>query len=136
MRLVVDTNVIMAGLIADSTVRRILSSENVVFYLPEYALDELNKHKKELISKSGIRENDFEALLILLLENIEIVPGPEVKKHMGEAEKIMKEIDIKDTSFVACALAIKADGIWSFDDDFKKQDKIKVFETKELLRYI
>lgn len=136
MKLVVDTNVVMAGLIADSVIRRILSSENIVFYLPEHALDELNKYKEELITKSALSEDDFEALLILLLENIEIVPEPEVKKHMDKAEKIMKEIDIKDASFVACTFAVKADGIWSFDDDFKKQDKIKVFETKELLKYI
>ena len=48
----------------------------------------------------------------------------------------MKDIDIKDCPFVATALAVDAEGIWSFDEHFKKQKEIKVFDIKDLLGQI
>jgi predicted nucleic acid-binding protein len=48
----------------------------------------------------------------------------------------MKDIDIKDSSFIATALSIKADGIWSYDNHFKEQEAILVLDAKDLLPYL
>ncbi|MEK6895447.1 MAG: PIN domain-containing protein [Nanoarchaeota archaeon] len=133
MKIVIDTNVLMAGLLKDSIVRIILSSENIKFFLPEYSINEIKKHEKELIEKSGYDKEELDALMNLLLENIDLVPQQEIRGYMKKAESIMKDIDIKDSSFIATAMAIKADGILSFDKHFLLQKIIKIFNVKELM---
>jgi predicted nucleic acid-binding protein len=44
----------------------------------------------------------------------------------------MKDIDEKDTHYVALALKLNCP-IWSNDTDLKKQNKVKIYNTKELL---
>jgi predicted nucleic acid-binding protein len=46
----------------------------------------------------------------------------------------MADIDIKDTPYVALALSFDNDGIWSEDKGFFKQDKIKVWNTQEIIK--
>jgi len=48
-------------------------------------------------------------------------------------EKIMDKIDPDDTQFIAAALATNSD-IWSDDTHFTKQNKVKVWTTKELIK--
>ena len=133
MKVVIDTNVFMAALISDSVVRRLLISRKITFYLPEFALEEIEKYREELKFKAGYSEDNFQKLKTLLLESLAIVPEQLTKKHMREAIKVMESIDEKDAPFIACAIAIKADGILSFDKDFTKQKRIKLLEIKELL---
>ena len=133
MKVVIDTNVLMAALISDSVVRRLLASRKIMFYLPEFALEEVEKYKNELKGKAGYSEDDFQQLKTLLLENIAIAPKDMVKKHMKEAINVMVNIDKKDSPFIACAIAVGADGILSFDKDFQRQKRIKAFDIKELL---
>jgi len=136
MNIVIDTNVLMAGLLKDSTVRKILLSDNIKFFIPEGALDEIEKYKEFLIRKSGMTKEGIEEILDLLLENIEIIPEKEIKTKLNEAEEIMKSVDIKDSIFMAAALKIRSDGLWSFDNHFKKQNKIKIYDTEYLMKFI
>ena len=133
MKVVIDTNVLMAALISDSVVRRLLASRKIIFYLPEFALDEVEKYKDDLKAKARYSEEEFQKLKNLLLENIAIAPKDLVKKHMKEAVNVMERIDKKDAPFIACAIAIGADGILSFDKDLQRQKRIKAFDIKELL---
>ncbi|MEK6800659.1 MAG: PIN domain-containing protein [Nanoarchaeota archaeon] len=133
MKRVIDTNVLIAGLIRDSTVRKILISKKFQFFLPEDALEEIEKYRIELTAKSGYTKEEFGKLRDLLLDSITLVSKAEIKPYLEKAEEIMKDIDIKDSSFVATALAINADGIWSFDDHFNKQKEIKIYGVKDLL---
>jgi len=52
---------------------------------------------------------------------------------MSEAKKIMWDIDPKDTPFIVAALAIGAD-ILSNNKHFKKQNKIKIWDTEEVYK--
>ncbi len=45
----------------------------------------------------------------------------------------MGNIDIEDVPFIATALAINANGIWSFDKHFSQQNQVKVITTDELI---
>lgn len=136
MRLVIDTNVFMAGLLKDSIVRKVLSSENIQFFIPEHALNELEKHKNTLIKKANINEAEFDEMVSLLLENIEVVPESKIKTKFKEAEDVMKNIDIKDSPFIATALSIECDGLLTFDEHFQKQNKIKIFKIKDLIKIL
>ena len=50
-----------------------------------------------------------------------------------EALEIVKDIDIDDTLFVACALAFPNSIIWSDDKKLKEQNKINILNTKEIM---
>ena len=136
MRLVIDTNVFMTGLLKDSIVRKVLSSENIQFFIPEHALDELEKHKNTLIKKANINVAEFDEMVSLLLENIELVPESKIKAKFNEAEDVMKDIDIKDSPFMAAVLSIECDGLLTFDEHFQKQNKIKIFKIKDMINIL
>jgi predicted nucleic acid-binding protein len=134
MKVVIDTNVLMAGLLKDSIVRIILTFSDDEFYLPEQGIEEVKKYSDELCLKGDYTKEELEELLKSMLENIRVVHVGEIRNKISEAEEIMKNIDIKDSVFIATALAINADGIWSFDNDFKKQDKFKIFESYDFVK--
>ncbi len=50
MKIVIDTNIIIASLLKDSVIREILTSKQAEFLVPEYAFEEIEKHLS-LISK-------------------------------------------------------------------------------------
>lgn len=133
MRIVIDTNVLMAGLISNSIVRRLLVSGKAAFYLPEFALEEVEKYEGLLKDKAGFSNEDFLKLKGMLLESIIVVPKKLTDKHMKEALAIMENIGKKDSVFIACALAISADGIFSFDKDFLQQKSVRCFGVKDLV---
>lgn len=134
MKIVIDTNVLMVALLKDSIIRKILSSDKIQFFLPEHALNEVEKYKEALSEKSNLSFDKIDELLNLVMENIEIIPKENIKGYIREAEKIMKNIDIKDSPFIAAALSTKSDGIFSFDNDFKKQTRVKVFSSSEIMK--
>lgn len=48
----------------------------------------------------------------------------------------MDNIDEKDTIFIALALALKADGIWSEDNHFEKQKEIRLYKNQDILNIL
>ncbi|MDG6926768.1 MAG: PIN domain nuclease, partial [Nitrososphaerota archaeon] len=51
---------------------------------------------------------------------------------LREAEEAMSKIDPTDVPLVTAALSARCDGIWSDDKDLKRQDKVRVWTTKEV----
>jgi predicted nucleic acid-binding protein len=133
MKLVVDANILFSSLIKDSTTRRIIMLDDINFYTPEYVFIELEKHIDSIQKKSKMNRKSIELLLEIIMTNINVIPIDEYKKYIPEAFKIMKDIDENDTTFLAVALSLKVDGIWSNDPDLSKQDKIKTYTTKDLI---
>lgn len=72
----------------------------------------------------------------ILLTNIQIIPSEEVLKKWGESEEIMETIDKDDIPFIAASLTTPCDGIWSDDKDLKRQRRVKVWNTKEIMLLI
>jgi predicted nucleic acid-binding protein len=132
LRLVVDTNVILKALIKDSVVRGIIIRSGHNFLLPEYAIEETREHLNEVAAKSGLSRRQIESVLELLLAKVEIVPAEKVASKWKEAEVIMTKIDRDDVPFVAAALGVRCDGIWSDDAHMRRQGKLRVWTTKEV----
>lgn len=133
MKIVVDTNRIIAALIKDSISRRILFNTDFKFICPDYALVEIYKYEKEIRRKANISHSEFEILLSLIFENIDIIPKAEYENFLGEAKNLIDDMD--DVPFIAVCLALKADGIWSDDSHFLKQNKIRIFKTEYILKF-
>ncbi len=131
--LVVDTNRIIASLVKDSFSRMLLTSSPVAFFTIGFSKQEIIKHKEELMQKTDLDESAFDALLGTLYNKINLVTDELIQPYLEEARKIMETIDPNDVQFIAAALAISCDGIWSDDKHFQKQHRIQVWTTKELL---
>jgi len=136
MKLIIDTNIFISSLLKDSTTREILLNESLNFYLPEVVLSDVNKYLPYIIKKSKLSEKEIEKLLNTILENLILVPIDEYEKKIDEGMNIIGNIDEKDTQFIALALAIENDGIWSNDKHFDKQDKIQVFKTNDIINLL
>ncbi len=136
MKIIVDTNRVMAALIKEGAAREILRSSKFHFCTLDYVLEELNKHKRYVIAKSGMKAAEIDHLLSLIMENVWIVSDELVKTKIKEAIKTMENIDITDAPILACALAIKNDGIWTEDKHFDQQSKVKVWKTSHLMQFL
>jgi predicted nucleic acid-binding protein len=136
MRFVVDTNRIIASLVRDSASRKILLSEKFEFLTVGVARSEIEEHRKELLEKAKLTDKQLDTILAMLFKRIFVVSDVVIEKKMRQAKKIMDTIDPSDTPFIAVALAMENDGIWSDDKHFSKQKRIKVWKTKDLLRLI
>lgn len=133
MKLVVDTNIIMAAIIRDSATRKLLLNPELELYLPDYVFSELKRHKDEIINRSDLSEDEFYILLYTIMDRITIVSKEDFAERIPEAWKIMAEIDENDTPFLALAMSFENDGIWSEDDHFKEQNEVKVWKTRDLI---
>jgi len=134
LKLIVDTYIILSALIKGSKARAILLSPNHRFYIPEYALEEIEKHLRLVVEKTALSENEVKLALNILLTNIEVIPSEDIMTKFNEAEEIMGSYDMGDVPFLAAALSIDCDGTWSDDKDFKRQRRVKVWSTKEMVR--
>lgn len=132
MRLVVDTNVILSSLIRDSASRKLFLNGEHVLYIPEHALAEVERHLPEIARKAKMEQGDVQAILEMVLSPVEVVPESIIIGAMSEANSIMLKIDPGDVPFIACALAIGADGIITYDKDFSRQKAIRVFTPEQL----
>jgi putative PIN family toxin of toxin-antitoxin system len=136
MKLIIDTNVLISSLLKDSTTRELILNETFEYYLPEIVISEVKKYLPYIIQKSGLTEEEIKKFLNTLLENLKLVPLDEYEEKMDEAMEIIGKIDEKDTQFIAIALSIKNNGIWSNDKHFDEQTKIKTYKTIDIINLL
>ena len=134
MELIVDANILMSALISTEgkTYDRIFNG-TIKLFSPEFLLEEVEEHKKEILYISGLSDSDFELFLSLISSQIEFIPHTEFKKYASEAEKITPDMD--DSDYFALALKLRC-GIWSNDKKLKQQNKVKVYSTTEIISLI
>lgn len=136
MNIVIDSNILFSALIKDSTTRKIILDYDGFFLFPSYIFIEMEKHIDELLEKSKMNRADFDNLLHMVLKKVLVVPASVMKQYRDEALGIVKDIDINDALFVACALAHQESMIWSDDKKLKNQSRIKILNTKEMIEYL
>ncbi len=132
MKIVLDSNILISAFIKDSLVRKIIFDSGFKFYHPKKSLDNLNKYKELILTKSEISTDDYDELYKIIFEKIVIVDEESYLDKLEEAKDIMSSIDIEDVPFIALALSIKDSIIWSEDKHFEKQDKIKIMKTDDM----
>jgi predicted nucleic acid-binding protein len=130
MKLVIDTNIIISALIKDSLTRELIPDKNLELITPAYTLTEITKYREEICKKSGTNDVEFNILILILFKKIKIIDPKIYDKYLNEGKELIK--DILDIPFIACALAFNCP-IWSDDKHFKKQNRIKIFITKDLI---
>lgn len=94
---------------------------------------EIAKYKSEIMRRAGLTLDEFQYILIKLLNKITIISDESIGMYMPKAKGIMDNIDPADTPFVAAALAADA-FIWTDDKHFEKQHAVKIIKTNELVK--
>lgn len=137
MELVADSNRIIASLIKNGYSRRILLSRKFSFFTAEFGLNEVIKYKPLIKKKARINEDGFNFLMQNLMSKIKVLSEEEISRNsIDKAIEIMREIDVDDVVFVALSIELKNIPIWSDDKHFKKQNKVKVYTTKQLAEFL
>lgn len=138
IQIVVDTNVLMSALLKDnSIIAKLMRSEYIDIYYPEDGLAEIERYRQYIISrrKKTLQKQSFEFILQFVLKPLHIISDEFYSSKIEEAYSKMKDIDEKDTPFLALALQLRCP-IWSDDTHFKQQNAIKVYTTEEILELI
>ncbi len=134
MIVLVDANVIISALLKDSTTRRILFFSGMRFATIDFAVREIEKHSNELRERTGLDSEAYDRALGLILSKIEIMNDSSVKDELKQAKEVMTGVDPDDSVYVALGMHLESSIIWSDDKHFKKQKRVRVFTTAEIIR--
>ena len=132
MILVIDANPFIAGFLRNSGSRLIILSGKVRLYSPDWIEQEFNRNEKELVKKFS-DTSKFSETKRLLFTFLNIIPHSEYSPYIKEASNLTKHT--KDIPYFALALYLNC-AIWSEERSFKKQSKVKVYSTSELLEEV
>lgn len=128
-----DANVLVAAFLRDSTVRRIVTLGGLHLLVPEFIFEEFDRHRRALARRAGLSAEASRALLERLRRHFVVVPADLVGARLAEALRILEDVDVRDAPYLAAALAVPCDAIWSDDPHLKAQQTIPCLTTRELL---
>ena len=120
-RLVVDANRIFSALLKDGETRRAVLSAEATLFAPRFLRVEIERHKRGIVRRTRGQKEDIDVMLAILYRRIAWVSDEEITTHTAIAKAALGAVDGKDVPYLACALAIRADAIWSHDADFDEQ---------------
>ena len=135
MELVVDTNVLFSFFKSDSATRKIIVGTSLTLYAPHETFTELIKYMDEICDKSGITKKEFNRIRKMLSSLIETIPQSAFRKEFDTAKSFLSDTTKDDAPFIGLALHLGIP-LWSNDKALKRQDKVNVVSTSDLLRVI
>jgi len=129
-KVILDSNIIFAALISpQSKVRKILSYESCKFYAPKFLFVEIFKYKELIVSKSKRSEEEVLELLNMILHYIDFIDERIIStSNYIKAFNLCKDVDEKDTPFVAFALEMEY-LLWTRDEELKVELRRKGFDN-------
>ena len=133
MLIVLDANELFAALISRGLTLDLFFSYNLELVSPDFLAKEFAKHKDEIIKKSGLSKEDIDIFFFLLIEKIKFFSAEDFSEFLQEANSISPDQD--DVEYFALALKLNCP-IWSEDKELKKQNRIRVISTSELIKLI
>jgi predicted nucleic acid-binding protein len=103
---VIDANILFSAFISGKEVYTFLFSEHTI-YLPDFAFLELEKYKQRIIKKTKLMEHEFQEFVLRLLKDVTVIPNLLLSQaSLTKAYELCKEIDEKDTVYIAAALEL------------------------------
>jgi predicted nucleic acid-binding protein len=137
--IVVDANIILSAILSPfGIIPKIIitGSSKSEFALPDFALEEVELHKKKICRYGGISLAEFDILFKKLLEHMVVFTSDEIRPEtLSIATDLTKNVDLKDTAYVA--MCIELNGLlWTGDKKLckglKRRKFIQVINTEEL----
>ncbi len=133
MKLVIDTNILFSFFNEKSKARDFTTLPSLELYAPEFALDEINEHKGEILERFSLSEVQFSLILKLLRSVANFVKSEKYAQFLPKA--IDTSPDPDDIDFFALSFKLEC-GIWSNDKELKQQSRVMVFSTGELMELL
>lgn len=128
MHVVIDSNIIFSALISGDW-RYIELVKKIHFYLPDFALMELEKYEEVILNKRKLPISDFRTFVKNLFEEISVIPKFAIRKaSYDKALALCNDVDPKDTPFVALAIEYSFP-LWTNDQELIKGLKAKGFDN-------
>lgn len=108
--------------------RRFLTDAALTFYCPRFFLVELFKHKERIAQASALNEADLLDCFYELLVRVHFIEEGIIPVGTWvEARRLCREVDPKDTPFVALTLYL--DGpLWTRDEELKAGLRARGFD--------
>jgi len=100
---------------------------------PEFAIEELLKHKDDLLRKSKISGEDFEKLITVLRRHILFVEESFYSEYIPLALEISP--DSNDADFIALSLKTGYP-LWSNDTKLKSVKEIIVLNARDVIKIL
>ncbi len=123
-RLVVDANRILSALLKDGSTRAAILETDAALFAPDHLKEEVALDLPEIARRVGVTPGALSTILGPLLERIEWVGEAAYAAYLPRARKVLGAIDPKDVPYLACALWVEADAIWSLDLHFDRQELV------------
>ena len=133
MKLIIDNNILFSLMKPDSVSSKIFVLLNCELIAPSFILYEFNKYKSECFKKSGLSKKDFDKGKNEIFSMINFVEFGEYKGFVKEALDGLPDED--DSPYIALGLKMQSP-IWSNDKDLKKQEKVTILSTEDLIHIL
>ena len=138
MKIIVDANIAFSailntnGKIADL----LINCTNVKFIAPDLLRLEIRKYHNKLAKKKKISPSDIQEIEYFIFQNIVFISEIQIEeKYWKQAYELLKDIDEKDTPYIAYALKFKCK-LWTGDkklvNGLKKKNRSLTISTNEL----
>ncbi len=131
---VVDANILFSALIKPSHNFKLISglhNSGVKLYSPQFVFEEIQKREEKILRFSKLNAYELKFVMGKLLKSLEIVSEPVYESFLEESKQIFPE-HLKDVPYFALCLSLNSP-LWSNEKLHKKQSKVKVYSTSELI---
>ena len=140
MKIIIDTNIIFSGLInSNGTLGDlILNSHNILeFYSCNYMRYEIEKHWEKLKRISKLSDSELDESRFNIFSRVNFIKEDLIPEKIWlSAEKLVSDIDIDDSDFIALTKYLKG-YLWTGDKELYNGLKLKnfkrVYNSAELL---
>ena len=132
MKLVIDANVVISALIANSKTRELIVTLEPDLLTPAFVHDEIGNYEDLIVEKSGMSPDRVAQFIDLLFQYIDVVPASEFYPAIESADDAIGDTDPDDVLYLACAIACDA-AIWSDDSDFDEQSMVETYSTSDVI---
>jgi predicted nucleic acid-binding protein len=126
--IVIDPNIVVSALISNNPqILREIFNSNLSIVSPKFVIVELFKHSARIQKVTKLSNDEVLELLSTLINRIKFYDESVVSVgSWTEAYKLCREIDLKDTPYIALTLELNAK-LWTKDDVLKRGLKKKGF---------
>lgn len=103
-KFVIDSNILFSAIISSREIYfEIIKKFDL--YTPDFALKEIEKYEELILRKTKLAKKELNAFLVRLFRGITILPSIIIDKDSKQkAFELCKDIDEKDTPFIALAI--------------------------------
>ena len=96
LKLIIDTNILMAALIKDGITRKLLLHEDIAPFVIDYIIDEMKRYEKDIIEKSGKDGETITFILKTILSKSKVIEMDSMGHNLKRAEVLIGKIDQSD----------------------------------------